>query len=57
MKRQPKPKCIRTFIGLPVAMREELTRLREQGYTVAGYVKHLVETDLQRRREMGLKGR
>jgi hypothetical protein len=57
MKRKPKPKCIRTFIGLPDEMREELTELRKQGYSVAGYVKHLVETDLQRRRATRLKAR
>ncbi len=38
------------LISLPKSMKQQLAALRAKGYTVSGYIRHVVEADLKRRR-------
>ena len=37
------------LISLPESMKQQLDALRAEGYTVSGYIRHIVEADLKRR--------
>jgi hypothetical protein len=43
-------KMTKLLINLPDTMKHQLAALRAQGYTVSGYIRHVVEADLKRRR-------
>lgn len=38
------------LISLPESMKQQLDALRAEGYTVSGYIRHVVKADLKRRR-------
>lgn len=40
-------------VSLPKPLRDKLTALRVEGYSVSGYLKHLAELDIQAREEAG----
>jgi len=48
-----KTKTIRILVSLPAPLRLELERLRSEGYTASGYIRGLIERDMQRRRMAG----
>ena len=43
-------KSRRILVSLPGPVRTELERLRQKGYSASGYIRHLVERDLERRK-------
>ena len=43
------------LIHIPVAMKQKLDGLRSQGYTVSGYLRNLIEDDMEARTEFEAK--
>ncbi len=44
------------LISLPKSMKQQLDALRAEGYTVSGYIRHVVEADLKRKRTVQEEG-
>lgn len=44
------------LISLPKSMKQQLAALRAEGYTVSGYIRHVVEADLKRKRTVQEEG-
>jgi len=40
-------------VSLPKPLKDKLTALRSEGYSVAGYLRHLAEVDIRAREEAG----
>jgi mannitol/fructose-specific phosphotransferase system IIA component len=50
-------KMVRLLIQLPVPLKAKLDALRAQGYTASGYIRALLERDLNQAPAKGQKGR
>lgn len=43
-------KPVKVLIQMPGALKQQLDALRTQGYTISGYIRSLIERDLQKGR-------
>jgi hypothetical protein len=50
-------KMVRLVIRLAAPLKAKLDALRAQGYTAAGYIRHLLEREFKEAPEKGQKGR
>lgn len=45
---------VKVLIHVPAPLKAQLDMLRSQGYSTSGYIRALVEQDLEARREAGM---
>ncbi len=50
-------RMVKTIISLPVSLKAKLDVLRGQGYTASGYIRSLLERELNQAPVTGRKGR
>ncbi len=50
-------KMVRILVQVPVSLKAKLDALRTQGYTAAGFIRHVLERELSRPTMKGRKGR
>ncbi len=50
-------KMVRILVQVPVSLKAKLDALRSQGYTVAGYIRAVLEKELNQAQVKGQKGR
>jgi len=43
-------KPVKVLIQMPAALKQQLDALRTQGYTISGYIRSLIERDIQKGR-------
>jgi hypothetical protein len=48
---------VRMIIQIPESLKAKLEALRSRGYTAAGFIRHLLERELNQPPEKGQKGR
>jgi len=48
-------KMVRLLIQLPLPLKTKLDALRSRGYTAAGFIRHLLERELNQPQEKGRK--
>lgn len=42
------PKLVRIVIQLPLELKEQLDRLKQQGYTTSGFIRAMLERELEK---------
>ncbi len=57
MKGDMPVKMVRVIIQLPSALKRKLEALRSQGYTASGYIRAVLEKELNQAQVKGQKGR
>lgn len=49
-------KMVRLLVSIPTPLRAKLNALRLRGYTASGYIRHLLERELNQAPKVGRKG-